>query len=36
MPDHLRPSAVPRRRATLLALLLLALAALGAAITVRA
>jgi uncharacterized repeat protein (TIGR01451 family) len=36
MPDHLRPSAVPRRRATLLALLLLALAALGAAITVWA
>ena len=33
MPDHLRPSAVPRRRATLLALLLLALAALGAAAT---
>jgi len=36
MPDHLRPSAVPRRRAVMLALLLLVLAALGAAITVRA
>ncbi len=33
MPEHSAPSAVPRRRATLLALLLLALAALGAAAT---
>jgi hypothetical protein len=33
MPDHLRPSAVPRRRAVMLALLLLVLAALGAAAT---
>jgi hypothetical protein len=33
MPDHLRPSAVPRRRAVMLALLLLVLAAFGAAAT---
>ncbi|WP_448545688.1 hypothetical protein [Roseiflexus sp.] len=36
MPEHSNPSAVPRRRATLLALLLLAVAALAAAVTVRA
>jgi len=36
MPEHSRPSAVPRRRATLLAPLLLVVAALAAAVTVRA
>jgi len=36
MPEHSRPSAVPRRRAPLLAPLLLVVAALAAAVTVRA